>query len=169
MNVDVGKGMADVLKGFEALERDTVSMAKETLYDGAGVIADEIKRGYQALPIDQTADGKPRWGTERNPVRGVTERQKADIIAAFGISRHKVDGGTVQATIGADPDGWTQGYFRGGNEVPLSVLLRSLESGTSFMRKEPVVRKAVNRSKKTAVAKMQKTFTQAAIKKLSGR
>ena len=34
-----------------------------------------------------------------------------------------------------------------GRTVPVAVLVRSIESGTSFMRKQPVFRAAVNRVK----------------------
>lgn len=40
------------------------------------------------------------------------------------------------------------------NQKPISVIANAINSGTSFMQKQPFVRKGVNKGKKTAVAAM---------------
>jgi HK97 gp10 family phage protein len=165
MNVTV-KGLDDFVKKLDDLEKHAQGLMKVALYDGAKVTADEIKKGLNTLPIYQKADGRPAWGTPDKPIRGVSERQKADILKAFGVSHHYAANGDVYAVIGISGDGYTEGYWKGGNRLPISVLLRELESGTSFMRKIPTIRPAVNRSKKMAVSAMQKSLDKS-IKKYS--
>ena len=165
MNINV-KGMDEFIKKLDKLEKATQGIMKVALYDGADVVADEIKKGLQSLPVYQKRDGSPAWGTPEKPIRGVSQRQKDDIIRSFGVSHHYTKGGSVYAVIGVSGDGYTEGYWKGGNRLPIPVLLRELESGTSFMQKIPTIRPAVNRAKAQATSAMQRSLDKT-IKKYS--
>lgn len=165
MNVST-KGLTEFIDKLDALEKNAQKLMKEALYDGADLLANEIKKGLEALPVYQTKNGKPVWGTPERKLRGVTQTQKDDIIRSFGISHHIAKDGNVYAYIGINGRGYTEGYWRGTNEVPIAVLLRTLESGNSFTEKIPTIRPAINRAKKPALSAMQKSF-EGAIKKYS--
>ena len=98
-------------------------------------------------------------GTAENPLIGVTKRQKADLIEAFGLAPIKEENGYVQTKAGVDGYGSvpTESYPNG---VPNAMLMRSVESGTSFRKKHPVFRPAVNRARKKAEEKMKQVVEQ---------
>lgn len=171
MKVDVSKDMEQLIKGLDNVQKSTISIARMALYDGAGILADEIRKGLNGLPIYQRKDGRPVWGTEEKPIRGVTERQKADILGGFGVSRHYYDSGGVMVSIGiSNNNGYTDGWWPYGPAflLPTVVLLRTLESGNSFVKKIPVIRPAVNRVRKKAILSMQNKFTKVVKDTLKG-
>ena len=54
------------------------------------------------------------------------------------------------------------------NGTPNVMLMRSIESGTSFREKHPVFRPAVNRSRKKAIEAMRNKFDEQIKKKMEG-
>lgn len=141
-------------KKLEELFKDTESLIKDAVYDGGKVVADEIKAGLKAIPIDN------RTGTPENPLDGVTRQQKADLINGFGLAPMENKGGYINTKAGMDGYGSipTKKYPNG---LPNAMLMRSLESGTSFRKKHPVFRKAVNKARKRAVKAMEEKIDKA--------
>ena len=41
------------------LYKDTEPIVKAAVYEGAGIVADEIKKGLESLPIQEQDDGTP--------------------------------------------------------------------------------------------------------------
>lgn len=161
MNITT-KGLDEFIKQLDSLQDNAQKLMKEALYDGAGVLADEIKKGLNALPIASKKNGKPWYGTSDFPIRGVTEKQKEDILKSFGVSRHISKEGSVMAYIGVNGNGYTEGYYHGRNgDLPIALLLRELESGMSWMQKIPTIRPAINRAREPALDAMQKSFDKA--------
>lgn len=145
------KGIDDYAKALGKLWKESEEIITQAVYEGAGVVADEIKAGLKKLPIDN------RKGTSDDKLRGVTKKQKSDLIDAFGVAPIENDGDTINTRLGFDGYGSTptNKYPRG---VPNAMLMRSVESGNSFRKKTPVVRPAVNRARKMAEQKMAKTL-----------
>ena len=168
MKIDMSQKFSTLFEDFDNFEKSTVKMAKIALYWGADTFADEIRKSYNNLPIAQKKNGKMWWGTEDHPVKGVTEKQKKDILNSFGVSQHHVYGEYVEVSIGVNGDGYTEGYYGTDNRLPIPLLLRQLESGTSWMEKHPIIRPAVNRVREHAVKEMQKHFTKAVREELYG-
>lgn len=144
------KGIDDYAKALGILWKDSENIVKKAVYEGADVVANEIKQGLRSIPVDE------RVGTKENPVEGVGRRQKADLIDGFGLSPMENKGGYINTKAGFDGYGSikTKKYPKG---QPLAMLMRSVESGTSFRKKTPVIRKAVTRARKAAEAKMAET------------
>lgn len=145
------KGIDDYAKALGKLWKESEEIITRAVYEGAGVVADEIKSGLKKLPIDN------RKGTSDDKLRGVTKKQKSDLIDAFGVAPIENDGDTINTRLGFDGYGSTptDKYPRG---VPNAMLMRSVESGNSFRKKTPVVRPAVNRARKRAEQKMGDTL-----------
>lgn len=144
------------LKGFEEYElkisrmyKDSGEIAGACLYAGAGVVADAVKASIQALPV---VSG---WGTSSHPLPGgVTAKQKAGLLEGFGISKARNDGGFHNVKLGFDGyNDQTTDQFPNGQ--PNQLVARGCESGTSWKRKHPFVRPAVNKSKAACVDKMK--------------
>lgn len=149
------KGIDEYSKVLDALEDESEKIIKSAVYKGAALVADEIKQGLKALPIEEGTNNLPPVGDARNKLTGVSRRQKADLIDSFGLAPIENDGGYIQTKAGVDGYGSvpTKKYPNG---VPNVMLMRSIESGTSFRQKNPIFRKATNRARKRAEQAMSK-------------
>lgn len=142
-------GLGDYGACIEKLFDDTEQICREAVYAGAGVIADAVKEGIRSLPVDN------RIGTDKKKLKGITNRQKADLINGFGLAPIENNNGDINTKVGFDGYGSipTKKYPKG---LPNASLMRSVESGTSFRKKTPVIRKAVNSHMKEAQQEMEK-------------
>ncbi len=121
------KGLQELVKKMEALEKDTTEIAKRAVYEGAAVLADEIKARLEGNLIG-------------------SEYSTGDLVDSFGITPIRVnDNGDVDAKIGFT------GYDRKG--VPNQLKAAAMESGTSKQPKRPFFRPGVKAAKKKAVSK----------------
>lgn len=143
------KGLEDYGNRLEKLCKNTEDICKAVVYAGADVIADAIKEGIKSLPTD---DG---IGTEKKRLKGITNKQKADLINGLGIAAIENKEGEINTKVGFAGYGSvkTKKYPKG---IPNAMLMRAVESGTSFRQKTPVVRKAVNTHRKEALKVMEK-------------
>lgn len=141
-------GLDDYGTRIEKLFENTEQICKEAVYAGAGVIADAIKEGIRSLPIDNGI------GTDKKKLKGITNRQKADLINGFGLAPIENNNGDINTKIGFDGYGSipTKKYPKG---LPNASLMRSVESGTSFREKSPIIRKTVNSNRKKAQKEME--------------
>lgn len=142
------------------LEESTDEMIGKAVYAGAGIVADAIKANIKSLPIVRG------YGTEDNPLPGgVTAPQKAGLIDGLGIAPMQDDMGYLNVKIGFD--GYnatkTEKYPQG---QPNQLVARGVESGTSWKRKKPFIRLAVNSSRNRAEAEMARILDEE-IKKVS--
>lgn len=142
------------------LEESTDEMIGKAVYAGAGIVADAIKENIKSLPIVRG------YGTEDNPLPGgVTASQKAGLIDGLGIAPMQDDMGYLNVKIGFD--GYnatkTEKYPQG---QPNQLVARGVESGTSWKKKKPFIRPAVNSSRNRAEAEMARILDEE-IKKVS--
>lgn len=140
-------GLEEYANRLAILKKEEKKIVREAVYAGAAVVADEIKSGLRELPTSN------KKGTSQKPIEGVTSRQKADLINAFGLAPIEDRDGYIQTKAGLDGYGTTPSkkYPKG---LPNALLMRSVESGTSFRKKTPVIRKAVNKSRKRSIQEM---------------
>lgn len=141
-------GIDNYIKQLNKLQQSTKDgVVGKTVYAGAAVVADSVRRAIQDLPV---GDGRAQGG---GLVDTVTLPQKAGLLDGFGISRMKDDDGFVNVKLGFA--GYnatrTKRYPRG---QPNALIARSVNSGTTFRRKTKFVDKAVNSAKKAAEAAM---------------
>ena len=141
------KGLEEYANRLAALGTESEKAIREAVYAGAAEVADSIKAGLRSIPTSNER------GTPEHPVQGVTNRQKADLIDAFGLAPIENKDGYVQTKAGFDGYGRTPSkkYPKG---LPDALLMRSVESGTSFRKKSPVIRKAVNSSREKSIRAM---------------
>lgn len=143
------KGLDDVVSSLSRAGANTDKLCKKALYEGAKIVADEVRKGVQGIPV---VDG---YGTDSDPLPGGAKAiQKAGLMHSLGIATFRDNGGNIDTSVGFD------GYnslrtkkYPGGQ--PNRLIARSIESGTSFQMKHPFVRPAISRSRKTAEAKME--------------
>ncbi len=146
------KQFAEKLLEFERMF-DDVETLNNLVYQGAKIVADEIRKKLAALPEDEFRKLKPG-----EKFRGVPRSVKDDLLSAFGLAPIESDKNGFRNTK-AGFDGYgshpTPKYPRG---VPNQLVARAVESGSSVRQKTPFVRPAVRKARKMAIEKMEKTM-----------
>lgn len=120
-------------KRFEELGDRVAEVGKPTVYAGAAVIADEIRKR-----MEQNLKGS-KYST-------------GDMENSFGIARVKVLAMEINTKIGFN------GYDSKG--VPNQLKARVMESGSSKQAKRPFIRPALNGAREPAQEKMVETANQ---------
>lgn len=145
------KGLDDYTRALSRLQLDVRDqVCGKAIYAGAAIVADTIKAAINALP-----EGLGR-GTPERPLEGPTKAQKRGLVESFGISRMREDNGFLNVKAGFDgynavkTKRWPQGQ-------PNAMVARSVERGTSFMRSNPFVKKAVSAARAPALEAMKKS------------
>lgn len=142
----------DIERALQKLGEQANEIAKRALYEGAKIFADETRMNLERLPEDTF-----RFLIDGEKFDGVTRLQKQELLDAFGISKANVDhNGVVSIKLGFK--GYsrfkTKTYPKG---VPLQMLARSIESGSSVRTKTPFMRPARERKQNEIREAMENT------------
>lgn len=150
MNFSGAAGLAEKLDQFGAKSQQ---VAKTCLYDGAGIVADAIRASVDSIPVFVPD------GTWHRPMPGLFAEDLADLKSAIDIARFQdtADGPNTQIGFGGYARRKEKDFPSG---VPIALLARSIESGSSVRQKHPFFRRAVNASKAKAVAAMQQRLNE---------
>ena len=126
------------------LGEDADHIARLSLYEGAGVMADAVREKIDTI----RSDGPSEWETSRR------ERQKQGLRDGLSISPMRIDSKGVSTLVGFD------GYNEDGQANKL--VARVFNSGTSFSSKQPFFESAVeqtrSKARKKIIEKMEKEF-----------
>lgn len=146
-------GIEELENMLQKLGDKAQDVASQALYEGAGVIADAYTRGTRNVVAERFHYlARPDiTGTKRY----ASPEEKAAITGRSGIApfRKKID--SVDTLVGF---GDNAGYAEvAGKKKAVVLIVRSINSGTSFMHKQPAWRKEVSRSSKAAKEKIVET------------
>ena len=133
MKVD---GLEEISTLLTQMEERAPAAAAKGLYQGAGIMSEAIRRGAAAI---QTAPFKyAKEGDTRLP-----SPEEKEIVESVGVGIAKFDknGTEVDTSVGYRNAGYAE---LGGRLKPIPQIVNAINSGTSFMRKQPFVRKAAN-------------------------
>lgn len=139
-------GLNEYISKLEKLTSHTTGICKAAVWEGGKVVGDAIKSSLNDIPVQ---DHYVQKDTQRT---GIRQEEKEEIIAAFGLSKMRVGGGTISTKAG----------FNAGTKI------RAVESGTSYMQKHPVVRKAANNAKGRAENAIKAKFEEEIMKIMMG-
>ena len=147
-------GLDHLAKMLAELGNKAQQAARAGLYDGAGIVADALNRGISSIQTETFQYAQP--GQTRLP----SPQEKAALERKVGIAKFRNMGDEVDTLIGISYDsGYTQ---ISGKPKSVAVIARSINSGTSFMKKQPVFRRAKSQSQNAAkaaiVAKAEQMF-----------
>ena len=133
-------GMETISMMLQNLGDKAEGIASRGLFEGAGIMADEIRK--------EAAGIRTGPGASRESARYATQEEKQIVMnAAAGIAKFKKNGTEVDTSIGFRNAGYAE---INGKRVPIPKIVNAINSGTSFMHKQPFVRKAANRAKERA-------------------
>lgn len=149
------KGLDEYMRQLQKLGKNTDEILGAGVYAMAGVVADEIKKNIEALPaISDKENMKLHAFSDRSEL---TEKQKAGLLESFGITQMENDNGYRNVKLGFD--GYnnvkTKKYPKG---QPNALIARTVESGSTYMKKRPFIRPAINKKKKEAMEKCKTTI-----------
>lgn len=153
MKLTVGKGLDEYLAKLGNLLNDAPDAIGEATYEGAAIVADEIKKNIEALPTDE----RPRATSGK--LNGMKAIQKTGLIHGLGIAKHRIDNGYYNVKIGFD------GYNKLGQ--PNAMIARTFEAGNSFTKKTPFVAPAIRSTREIAEKKMQEVIDKRVTQKMN--
>lgn len=149
MRLQVGKGMDEYLAQLGNLEYSAPYAIGRAVYDGAAIVADQVKKNIEDLPVDDTPHS--------DMVTGIRTIQKKGLKYGFGISKAETLNGYRHVKLGFD--GYNKlissKYPKG---QPNAMIARTFEAGNSFTKKHPFVSPAVRATKEQAELKMAQTI-----------
>jgi len=139
------RGDAELTAKLSLLTRQRPEAVKRALFEGAGVMANAMKAAVESLPVDNRMPAKDR------PLNVISSRDKADVAAGVGIAHFQDDGDAVDTLVGF------KGYVSRTeknypNGVPIPLIVRSIENGSSVRAEHPFVGKATRGARSAAVA-----------------
>ena len=130
------------------LEAEAGNIAAQAMFEGAGVVADEYTKAVNGIQAKRMKFPFPE-GKLRLP----TPEEKAALVGSIGIKQFSKNGSEVFTVIGP-----AEGYRDvNGKQKAIKLIANAINSGTSFMKKQPIFRKAASASRKPAQEKMEKT------------
>lgn len=139
------------------LDDKTTYAVKRGLYEGASVMARELKSTTQALPEDYgyIDRNRPR-GKAR--LTGLTSKQIDGLVKGLGIATMKVKKNKISVNVGFDGynDYKTRTYPNG---QPNLLIARSLVKGTSYLAPDKFVTRAFEKAKRRAERRIADEIT----------
>ncbi len=127
-------GMEELTAKLSKLGDKGQSVASRGLYEGAGAMSEEINKEANAI---KTEPFHYAVFIQREP----SPEEKAVVLAGgAGIAKFNKNGAEVNTSVGYARAGYAD---LKGKQVPIPLIANSINSGTSFMKKQPFFRRAV--------------------------
>lgn len=141
------EGLVDLSRQLRELGEAAIPIAAASLYEGAGVMADAVSKGVHGIstePFRYAADGH-----QRKP----SPEEKALLEAApKGVAKFKKTSTIVDTSIGLSRAGYGK---LGSKTKPIPQIANAINSGTSFMKRQPFFRKATHQNESKAKAAVE--------------
>lgn len=143
-------GMAEISEMLDKMAEAAPAAASRALYEGAGMMADELRKGAESIRTEPFKYAPP--GDTRLPS---PEEKDAVVQAAIGIAKFGKHGTEVDTSVGFRNSGYVE---IAGKKRPIPAIANSINSGTSFMKKQPFFRKAARSGAPKAMEKMRESI-----------
>ena len=146
---------------LETLAESAPKAAASALYDGAGTMRNEMETQAKLIrtaPFKYASGGETRLPSPEE--KAIVEK------GAIGVAKFQKDDDGCNTSVGFSRSGYA---MLAGRLVPIPLIANSINSGTSFMNKQPFVRKAKTAGGKKAVDVMKKSITDYLEKKTGGK
>lgn len=134
------EGLLGLSEQLAQLGEDAQNVASSALYEGAGIMATEIQNGAEGI---KTAPFHFAVFGTREP----SPEEKEAILGAVGIAKFEKNGAEVNTSVGYGNTGYA---MVAGKRKAIAQIANAINSGTSFMNKQPFVRKAATSGGKKA-------------------
>jgi len=133
-------GMEELEKRLGQLETEKAQgIAAAALYEGARVTADAVSQAVQGIATKRFKYPAPP-GKQRMP----SPEEKALLVnARKGVAKFRKTPMNVNTSVGMQNSGY--GTLNG-KTVPIPMIANAINSGTSFMKRQPFFRKATSKN-----------------------
>ena len=135
------EGIDELGNMLSKLEGRAQDVASGALFDGAAVVADAMRAAIGSIvtePFHYVAD------PDSVGKRYASPEEKAALVGKSGIAKFDKSDEEVNTLIGVSG---ASGYANiGGKPKAVRLIARSINSGTSFMHKQPVFRRAKSKA-----------------------
>ena len=144
-------GLEELSNALGKLGEEAPHVAARGLYDGAAVVADKVSQAVHGIATKRFKYPAPP-GKQRMP----SPEEKALITGAkHGVAKFRYTGTEIQTSVGYQNAGYGS---VNGKTKPVPQVANAINSGTSFMAKQPFMRKAFSQSKQAATAAIERTI-----------
>ena len=136
-------GMDELIQQLDKLEEKAQKIASEALYEGAGAAADAVSQAVHGITTQKFryANG---WQRDPSP-----EEKEILENARMGIAKFRKTPLEVNTSVGFQNSGYAE---LKGKRVPVAKIANAINSGTSFLKKQPFFRKATGKNKAAQAA-----------------
>lgn len=141
------EGMDKITEMLVKAEQKAPGIAALALYEGAGVVADAISAGARGI---STKPFRYAVGWQRDP--SPEEKEAIVSAGAAGIAKFQKTGNEVNTSVGYNRSGYVT---IAGKTKPVAAIANAINSGTSFMKKQPFIRKATRQSQGKATGAIE--------------
>jgi HK97 gp10 family phage protein len=146
------EGLEELEKMLSEVSESAQGIASLALYDGAGIMADEIKREASTIRTEPFRYAKTGTRLPSPEEKAIVEQ------ASAGIAKFNKNGTEVDTSVGYRNAGYA---MLGNKEKPIPQIVNAINSGTSFMNKQPFVRKAAKKGGTKAINAMKAKIEEA--------
>lgn len=140
------------------LAAKSTETCRKALFEGAKVMADGMKSQIESLPTDDRTirvdkDDPAKTGL----LNGPKTAQKQGLLDSFGIAKFREEGTAITTSLGFDgynsivTKRWPKGQ-------PNSMVARSVNAGTYFIKATPFIDRAKRQYRKAAEARMEEVI-----------
>ena len=136
------EGIDNLIAEYSKIYDNTEEMIGKAIYQGAAVVFKSVQQAVENI----NTDDRHEFGTSVDPKLGPTSIQKEGLKHSLGIAKMRNDNGFYNVKIGFDGYNYVK-TKTWPNGQPNAMVARSIESGTSWMRKQPFMRKAESSAK----------------------
>ena len=143
------EGLDNVEKMFREMGEQAGKVASYALYEGAGVMVEEVNRQAKSIVASKFHYAVFPPTVQRLPS---AEEKAAVVSAGAGIAKFQKDLSEVQTSVGYGNAGYTT---IAGKVKPIPLIVNAIHSGTSFMKKQPFIRKAAKSGGEKAIKAMK--------------
>ena len=140
-------GMAELSELLDRMEEQAPKVAAQALYEGAGIMAAEIRKSAETIktePFRYAGGGRSRLPSP--------EEKQIVLNAGAGIAKFDKNGTEIDTSVGYKASGYAE---LNGKTKPVPLIVNAINSGTSFMRKQPFIRKAASSGSTKAMTAMK--------------
>ena len=141
------EGLTELSEMLGQLADQAEKVASGALFDGAGIVADAYSKAIDSI------ESKPNrfYAVAGKYQRLPTDAEKNALRGKIGIAKFRKNGSEVNTIIGLANAGYVEIE---GKTKAVAAIAQSINSGTSFMKKQPVFRKAARIASSAAKAAM---------------
>lgn len=149
----VGSGIGHYIDNLDKLATASKDMIGHAIYEGAKIVTDEIRSELAKVPVENSTAVAKAGGM----MTGLTASQKGGLLKGLGISYMQERDGAYDVKVGFD--GYNTTYTKQWPKgQPNAMIARSMETGTSFRAKNPVISNATRAVKSKAERAMAQAF-----------